>query len=124
MIKLNRYRNSIDLSALTGYTLVTPAKDDIIASPSPEITAPVVEEKKIWGFLDKAFGLADQGVGIYDKLRGSNSGDSGTSVPTTAELGRIETPGVFGMQKPWGAVILVTAITAISLVVYKKAIKK
>ena len=105
-----KYRNALNLP-VTGIL------------PEGYTPAPPPEEKRVWGILDKVFNVADQSVDIYGKLKDGRAAGS-DSPSTTVDFGTSEQKiGLFGMPTPWGAVILVTGLSVIGIVVYKKVKK-
>jgi hypothetical protein len=71
-----------------------------------------------WTVTDKIFGYIDKAVNIYNKGRkGTVSGDSGVDV--SLDNNKIEEKGLFGLTKPWGAVIAAGVGLAAIFIVYK-----
>lgn len=57
-----------------------------------------------WAFTDKLFGTLDKLGHVYNQIRYPQPGDPGY-VAADAQL-RLQNEGIFGLQKPWGAVLL------------------
>jgi hypothetical protein len=74
-------------------------------------------EGKGWAVTDKIFGYIDEVVNIYNKGRtGAVEGD----VSFDPELGvPPKELGIFGLEKPWGGVILVGGLGLVGFGLYK-----
>lgn len=72
-----------------------------------------------WAVTDKIFGYFDQAGDIYNKIRYPQEYEQGYM---DADLAlRYEQLGLFGLQKPWGALLLVGAIALTGWGLYKMA---
>jgi|WetSurMetagenome_2_1015567.scaffolds.fasta_scaffold244898_1 hypothetical protein len=69
-----------------------------------------------WNIADKIFGYIDEGVNIYNKYRSGIVEVDPAAAAAQAQAAQI---GIFGLQKPLGAVILVGGLLVAGLVVYK-----
>jgi hypothetical protein len=65
--------------------------------------------------LDKIFGYMDESVNIYNKAKSGYVEGGNTPKPPTT--------GLFGLEKPWGTVIVVTGLAIAGIVIYKIATK-
>ena len=105
-----RYRN----------TIVPSATQDVIPRPGTEINqpdTPGATDGKGWTWIDRFLGTADKTTDLWWKIK------TGESVPVGGggyNLGRPE-PGIgmFGIPKPWGAVILIGFVGIVGFSIYK-----
>jgi len=67
--------------------------------------APAPTQSKAIAFTDKLFGWLGQSATIYNKIRQPVPSDPDYAIQM-AEIKKQQT-GVLGMQKPWGAIILI-----------------
>ena len=70
-----------------------------------------------WTVPDKIFGYLDKAGDIYNKIRYPQPGDP-DYVEIEAKL-RAERAGIFGLPKPWGAVLLVGSAGLLAWGIYK-----
>ncbi len=75
-----------------------------------------------WAVSDKIFGYMDKLGHVYNQLRYPQPGDPGY-IQTEAEL-RLKNEGIFGLQKPWGAVMLLGGLGLLAWGIFKLAEKK
>lgn len=77
---------------------------------------PAPQTGKGWNVADRIFGYVDSGVNSYNKLR--------AGAYTLDENGRrIPEIGIFGMQRPYGGILLFVGIGIVAFGLYKIATK-
>ena len=74
-----------------------------------------------WVVTDKIFGYMDKAGDIYNKIRYPQPGDP-DYLEAEARL-RMQNVGLFGLQKPWGIVLLSGLVAAIGFGIYRIATK-
>ena len=78
-----------------------------------------------WEVTDKIFGYIDKTVKDYATLRTSGVSYDGYTYRLGAgsykSIPNVSNIGLFGMQKPWGGVILVGGLLAIGVVIFSAA---
>jgi len=74
-----------------------------------------------WVVTDKIFGYMDKAGDIYNKIRYPQPGDP-DYLEAEARL-RAEKAGMFGLPKPWGAILLVGVIGLVGFGIYRIATK-
>lgn len=72
-----------------------------------------------WAVTDKIFGYLDKAGDIYNKIRYPQPGDP-DYIAEEARL-RAERAGMFGLPKPWGAVLLIGGVALLGFGIYKLA---
>jgi hypothetical protein len=72
-----------------------------------------------WAVTDKIFGYLDKAGNIYNKVRYPQPGDP-DYIEAEARL-RAENAGLFGLQKPWGIVILIGGVGLLGWGLYRIA---
>jgi hypothetical protein len=109
-----RYRNSTDI--------VPSATQDVIPKPTSGTAINETDNSSsssIWDTLDKFLGTADKSADVWWKWKtGENVvyDSSGSRI----SIGRDDPNyGLFGMPKPWGAVILIGFVGIVGIAIYK-----
>ena len=82
----------------------------------PITQAATVPSGKGWSVADKIFGYLDKAGEIYNEIRYPQPGDSGYDEYIARQ--RALNAGMFGLPRPWGAVVLVAGVAIIAWGVY------